>query len=218
MLRKYFSESLRLTKSNLWVFIQATVLLAVCSIFTLFLMFPALVTGLEGMYLKAWRGETVKTRDLFMFRKKIFPLLGATIHLGFKMFLSSFMSIIIIFILILLVSTVLPSALFPIISLLSSLGFFAYISWREGQFLHALNLVAEDKIKKYRKLLDGRLKSAYPFDQALLVFFYWFTFGIVFSTSGILFVLGLIVFPLIVGATAMAYVHDMGEGFSEQLK
>lgn len=171
MVRKYFIESLRLTKTNLWVLFQGTILLVVCSIFTLFLMFPTLVIGLEGMYLKAWRGETVKTIDLFMFRKRFFPLLSATIYLGLRITLSSLLIIIIFSLILVGTSVLLPITLLAIIPLFSSLGFIVFISWKQGQYLHALNLVAEGRMREYGKLLDGRLLSENRVDSAILVFF-----------------------------------------------
>ena len=62
-IRKCFKESCMLTKSNLGAFIGATILLIIVSFFTVGLLFPALVTGLEGMYLKAYRQKITHTKD-----------------------------------------------------------------------------------------------------------------------------------------------------------
>ena len=220
MIRKYLSQSWKLTKSNSWVFVQAMILLIVFSVFTFLLMFPTLVMGLEGMYLKAWQGEAIKPRDVFMYRKRFFPLLRAAMGIGIKIFLWSWVLLPIIFFFP-FVATLGKPLSFAIL-LLSISGWIAFISWKGGRYLHALNLVAEGKIKDYEKLLCGGLLSENRSDSTLLVFFNWIVFSLVFNAPSFITVngnpivpplvsqiFGLILFPIVVGATAMAYAYEI---------
>lgn len=178
MILKCFKKSWKLTTSNYAAFIQGTILLIVGSALTLGLMLPALVTGLEGMYLKAWRGETVSGKDVFMYRKKFFPLLGATFRIGLELilFIALFIALSIA---LSFISKFLRIPFLPFIGILLFPVFFVFIIKREGQYLHALNLIAEQNMKVSEALRHSRKATQSPWTSAFLFFLFVFVLGLI---------------------------------------
>lgn len=224
MIRKYLIDSLKLTKSNIGPFVQATILLVVTSILTGLLLFPVLVTGLEGMYLKARSGETVKSSDVFMYVRKSFPLLGATIVIALLIFVVPLLTLLgFIGLLSFMISSQLRilGFLSPLLAILFVPGFFVFTLWIEGKHLHALNLVAERNVRVFDALRQSRGITKHPWASAFLAFLYWIVLMFLLDASFtavnqtpiirpvLSILLGLIVFPIVVGATAMAYAYEI---------
>lgn len=179
MIRKCFKKSWQLTTSNYAAFIQGTILLIVGSALTLGLMFPALVTGLEGMYLKAWRGEAISGKDVFMYRKKFFPLLGAIFRISLEPFLFMALFVALSFALF-FISMFLRMPFLNFIGILLLFPvFFVFFIRRQGQYLHVLNLIAEQNMKVSEALRHSRKATQSPWTSAFLFFLYLFVLGLI---------------------------------------
>ena len=225
VVKKYFRESWQLTQSNLGAFIGATAIMVVGSVLTLFLMLPVLMSGLEGMYLRAWQGKTISARDVFMHRRKLFPLLGTTFLIILDIVLSLLVFIVLTFLLI-SVLFVLLNVFAAKVSELSSfvklvlllivplwvLGVTVLICYREGLYLHALNFVSECDLGVFDSLRQSKIATKNRWSAAFLAFLYLVVSGMFFSSLHELpfLFIALFLFPLVVGATAMAFALDVG--------
>ncbi len=261
-IRKYFSESWQLTKSHFLAFffggfhlvvilglflllsrelwfrsiIPIVVVSLILFLMMLSFLFPTLVTGLEGMYLKAIRGEKVKGTDIYMYLKKCFPLFGAgfcivmvtsVISGGYSAigkFLLQYLELILDGYKIIAVS----------IWALFILGLFVLFALIERQHLHALNLVAESDIKIFAAFRLSKEAIKHRFASAFLVFSYMYAFwfpllmmSVIFYVSvreptriipasfgyaliSFLIFMGMLFFSTVVGATAVAYHNEIG--------
>lgn len=220
MLREYFRKSFQLTRSNFGAFIGSIILLFVGSLLTLFVMFPVLLAGLEGMYLRAWQGKEIHATDILMYRTKFFPLIGASLLILLDILLStlvlSFILVLVLALLILVAKMEPTSSIVFIIAILYAISFMLLILYREGQYLHALNFVSERGLGARDSLRKSKLATEKRWRAAFLAFLYLLVLGCLFSILGeypLLFkigysILGLFLFPLIVGVTAMAFAHE----------
>jgi hypothetical protein len=223
MLREDIKKSFQLNKSHFGVFIWSVLILFFGSFFTVFLMFPSLVTGLEGMYLRARKGQKIQATDIFMHTGKFFPLLGTSLLIVLDLFLTTTV-LLIIPLFLLLAFFILIAKLEPtnpiifIIAALYSVGYTLFIFYREGQYLHALNFVAELDLRPRESLRESKKAIKNRWEAAILAFLLLFTFGCLLSiasASPILFkvgysIIGLFLFPIVAGAAAMAFV-DLAE-------
>ena len=221
MLRECLRESFELTKSNFLVFVGSVVLLFVGSLLTVFLMFPVLVAGLEGMYLRAREGRKVRATDILMYRTKFFRLIGASLLILLDIFLSTLvlsLILVLVLVLVILVAKTEPTSLIVFaIAILYSIGYMLLILYREGQYLHALNFITECGLGTRDSLRESKRATKKRWRAAFLAFLYLLSMACLFSVLGgysLLLtmsysILGLFLFPLIVGATAMAFAHDV---------
>jgi len=219
----YFKESWQIMRTNPVAYIGATILLVIFSLLTLFLLFPTLITGIEGMYLRAREGKKVRASDIFMYRRKFFPLLGASLLIALDVFFTSLFLIVplVLFFYIAFVVMRPPIPLGSPVIIVScalwSIGYVLLTMRREGRYLHALNFIAEwgsqitEGLKKSRIAVKNRWKAA---GMAAL---YLGTLPMPFSLiSGKgpfelrigLTILGIFLVPLILGTTAMAFAHE----------
>jgi hypothetical protein len=219
MLREHIKKSFQLNKSHFGAFIGSVLILFLVSIFTVFLMFPALVTGLEGMYLRARKGQKIRATDIFMHIGKFFPLLGTSLLIVLDLFLTTTVFLIAplilllaFFILIAKLETTNP--IIFIIAALFSIGYTFFIFYREGRYLHALNFVAEVGLKPRESLRESKKAIKNRWEAALLAFLLLFAFGCllsIISASPIFLkivysIIGLFLFPIVAGAATMAFV------------
>jgi hypothetical protein len=220
MLREHIKKSFQLNKSHFGVFIGSVLILFLGSIFTVFLIFPSLVTGLEGMYLRARKGHKIQVTDIFMHMGKFFPLLGTSLLIVLDLFLTTTVFLIIPLFL-LLAFFILIAKLEPtnpiifIIAVLFSVGYTLFIFYREGQYLHALNFVAESGLKPRESLRESKKATKNRWEAALLAFFLFFAFGCLLSILSpypialkiVFLFLGLFLSLMAGGATAMAFAY-----------
>jgi len=219
----YFKESWQIMRTNPVAYIGATILLVIFSLLTLFLLFPTLITGIEGMYLRAREGKKVCASDIFMYRRKFFPLLGASLlialDIAFTLLLFTVPLVLFFYIAFVVMKPPIPlgSPVIIVSCALWSIGYVLLTMRREGRYLHALNFIAErgsqitEGLKKSRIAVKNRWKAA---GMAAL---YLGTLPMPFSLiSGKgpfelrigLTILGLFLVPLILGTTAMAFAHE----------
>lgn len=206
-----FSESLVLTRDNLIAFLGASILAWVCSILTLTLLFPALMTGLESMYLKAKAGERIKATDVFMHRRKWFSLyIDACMIAWHASWFAGLLILPMILVVFLLNNIGIASSQILIIAQIFGILIFLVVCYRESRHLHALNLSAEFGLRGNESrhlskmaIKDRRRDAFFVVLLAITIIFYW-SFDPVFTPISVLALL------LVMGATSMAYLHDMG--------
>lgn len=223
MFRGYFKESWQITRTNPVAYIGATILLVIFSILTLSLLFPTLITGIEGMYLRAREGKKVRASDIFMYRRKFFPLLGASLLIASDVFFTSLFLVIplVLFFYIAFVVMRPPIPLGSPVIIVScalwSIGYALLTVRREGRYLHALNFIAErgsqiiEGLKKSRIAVKNRWKAAGM--AALYLGTLPMPFSLISGKGPLelrigLTILGLFLVPLILGTTAMAFAHE----------
>ena len=222
MLGEHLKKSLHLNKSQFRTFIGSFIILVFGSILTVFLMFPVFVAGLEGMYLRLRKGQKIKATDIFMYTGKFSPLLGTSLLIALDIFLLTI--VLLIAPLILFLGFFILTAKFeptnPIIIMIAaifSLGYSIVILYREAQYIHAFNFVAELDLGPRESLRESKKAIESKWEAALLSFLLLFSFGCIFSFLSpypILlkmgyFILGLLLFLVVVGATAMAFAHHV---------
>jgi len=245
VIRRYLCESWQIIRSKFVVFSQIIIvsIVFIFLFFTLFtfiiskgyyilgillafiafffsLMIPTLLTGLEGIFLKAMRGQEISVKDIFMYKNKSISLLGCSFIIGFEASLiylvySIFMG---------LIYNIFRSSK-PAMIILAIICY-VLICWREGKHIHALNFIAERNCKVLDALRHSRKMIKHGFTSAFLVFLYsipWVIFIVVtISVSklyepNIFLVLGIILVSLCLcmlllliamGATAILYIYE----------
>ena len=225
MFRRYFKKSWQITRTNPVAYIGATILFVIFSFLTLFLLFPTLITGIEGMYLRAREGKKVRASDIFMYRRKFFSLLGASLlialDVAFTLLLFTVPLVLFFYIAFVVMSPPIPLG-GPVIIVscaLWSIGYVLFTLRREGRYLHALNFIAErgsqitEGLKKSRIAVKNRWKAA---GIAALYLGTWpMPFSLISGEGPLelrigLTILGLFLVPLVLGTTAIAFAHETG--------
>jgi hypothetical protein len=207
-----FKESISLTFSNFFAFLGAAVLAWICSVLSLSLMFPSLMTGLENMYLRAKAGEQVKATDIFIHRRKWWSLywvsVGIAWHVAWFVFPLALVASVGKMLLIKLMVPTMHQNLFWITA---SFLIFLATCYRESLHLHALNLSAEfglagaDSRHLSRLSIKSRWKdTVFTILLAVALVLFWI-FDPILTPVGVLLLLP------IMGATSMALLHDLGE-------
>ena len=219
-----FRESISLTFRNFFAFFGAAILACIFSILTIGLMFPCLMTGLENMYLRAKAGDKMKATDVFAHRRKWWSLYWDSVaiawHAGWPV---GVLALAYGVLMPLILKTVDPRYT-PTIMISSLVAWVLLGLWslfRESKHLHALNLTAEFGLKGAdsrhlsRQSVKSRLKDTVFVVLftilAPLLFFSAALIPLGYSYSLILLPITLLLLTLTMGATAMAFLHDLGE-------
>ena len=219
-----FRESISLTFRNFFTFFGAAILACIFSILTIGFMFPCLMTGLENMYLRAKAGDKMKATDVFAHRRKWWSLYWDSValvwHAGWPVgVLAIAYGLLFPFILETVDPRHTPTIMISCFVVFILLGLWS-LFW-ESKYLHALNLAAEfglqgaDSRHLSEQSVKSRLKDT-VFVVLLVVltpllFFFAALIPLSFSYSLILLPTTLLLFTLTMGATAMAFLHDLGE-------
>lgn len=207
-----FKESISLTFSNFFAFLGAAVLAWICSVLSLSLMFPSLMTGLENMYLRAKAGEQVKATDIFIHRRKWWSLywdaVGIAWHVSWFVFplaLVAFGGQM------LLVKLMVPAITQELFWITANFLIFLATCYRESLHLHALNLAAEFGLKgadsrhlSRQAVKSRRRDTVFTILLAVVLVMFWIL-------DPILTPVGVLLLLPIMGATSMAFLHDLGE-------
>jgi hypothetical protein len=171
------------------------------------------MTGLEGMFLKARAGESVKATDVFMHCRKWWPLfIDACVigwHVGWFVFLLSLVAFGLFMLLnqLFLVPVVNPAIFFGIAELLILLA----ACYRESRHLHALNLAAEFGLKGADSRHISRLAIKKRLRDTLFVVLLAIVFVCYWSFHKILTPLSLLLLLEVMGATSMVFLYDLVE-------
>ncbi len=219
-----FTQSISLTFRNFFAFLGAAILAWIFSVLSLGVMFPSLMTGLENMYLRARAGDQVKATDVFMHRRKwwslywdagVIALLAGwpimVLALAYDIFSSA------------LSETLNPRYVSIVnISFLGALILLGLWSlFKESKHLHALNLAAEFGLKGADSRHLSRLSVKSRWKDTIFVvllavltpLFFLLAVLMPFSfLDSLMFMpIILLLLTLTMGATAMAFLHDLGE-------
>jgi len=190
-IKNYFKESWQLTWSNSGGFAGGTLLLYGWSVITLGMMFPCLMTGLEGMYIRARQGKKISAIDVFMHIRKFFPLAGASFLIFLRVTLTFFLFGIPMGIILLALSFLafegFADVNIPFLgSIVIGLGLIVIISYREGRYLHTLNFIAEHNFGVLDSFRQSKLVTKNREGITILAFLYVFISGLLFSPNQIL--------------------------------
>jgi hypothetical protein len=216
-------ESWRITRAAPGAFLGATVLAVATAIPTLSLTVPALFAGLEGMYLRRFRGREVRASDVFMHMRKTVPLLAASILI----FLDSLVAAVRVFIF----PVFLAVAMFPWRSpdpgatvvlagllVLSAVLVNVVMFYRGGRYLHTFNFIAEESVTIREGMRRSRDTVVNRKGAAVLTFLFYLAWGGLTSYPGVesgnfrlaAVCFGLVMLPVLSGAAALAFLQETG--------
>ncbi len=219
-----FRQSISLTFRNFFAFFGAAILACFFSILTIGFMFPCLMTGLENMYLRAKAGDKMKATDVFAHRRQWWSFYCDSVALAWHSvwpvaILVTAYAVLFPVILETVDPRYTPSIMISYLVALILLGLWSL--FRESKYLHALNLAAEFGLKGAdsrhlsKQSVKSRLKDTiFVVLLAVLTPLLFFSAALIllgFSYSLIFLPITLLLLTLTMGATAMAFLHDLGE-------
>jgi hypothetical protein len=224
VIKSYWRDSIRLTQANSGAVYGATLLVFAGSALTLFLAFPVLLTGLEGIYIRAKLGKPVRAATVLTHANRFFTLLlaSAAITLSISLSLIGYAVFCGLFFLLLHQLNLKPAPQYELLGIVISIAvYLLLLVYLEGRYIHTRNFIAElrtgvrEGMRRSKKAITSRSRAAF------LAFLYLLAIGASFPplaefaakpSLGKLAVLlcGFLFLPVVAGMAALSFLNDAG--------